>query len=206
VTEYTEYQLRNIALRKERMAAARKLGRHTNKEWLALVVEFDGYCVRCLEKPDKVEKDHTISLYEIDYGENPSDSIENIQPLCKLCNLQKTGGEKNWVKVRRKERKIYGPLRNYITVDDEEFELYEEADKFLFAGPNEKIPRIQKSAKPNPIKVQAQLEKEIEELKAGIQKLEEEFERLNTKLKQRKNKLKKGRMVGKDAKLPIDLP
>lgn len=74
--------------RAARLAYARSLGTHTKEEWEALK-RITGYkCVRCgCEIIDNAPvKDHIIPVYL-----KGSDSIDNIQPLCKSCNSSKTG-------------------------------------------------------------------------------------------------------------------
>jgi 5-methylcytosine-specific restriction endonuclease McrA len=75
--------------RNDRVAAARKLGGHTEEQWLKLCELFEFRCVRCLAhvsalRGDQLTKDHVQPLRE-----SGSDAIENIQPLCKHCNLLK---------------------------------------------------------------------------------------------------------------------
>lgn len=68
--------------RSERLAAARKKGTHKPEEWQALM-EFCGFnCVRC--GAHGVVKDHIQPIYQ-----GGSDSIENLQPLCRGCNASK---------------------------------------------------------------------------------------------------------------------
>ena len=78
------------------MITARKLGRHTKAEWLALCAEFDQRCVRCGLKDYHIDKDHIVPLYL-----GGSDGLDNIQPLCARCNASKTGESTNWAAYRR---------------------------------------------------------------------------------------------------------
>jgi uncharacterized protein YdaU (DUF1376 family) len=71
------------AVRRERMRKARELGTHTQQEWLALVHFCGSRCVRCGSTKGLV-RDHIKPVYQ-----GGSDSIENIQPLCKPCNSSK---------------------------------------------------------------------------------------------------------------------
>ena len=88
----------NLLLRYQRMKKARKLGTHTPHKWQKLKEEFDGRCVRCWKKSDRIEKDHIIPIYQ-----GGSDHIRNIQPLCKSCNCAKGPETVNWKKARRLE-------------------------------------------------------------------------------------------------------
>ena len=62
-------------------------GTHTKKEWLDLCASFDFRCVCCGSeviggipcKDHIIPKKYTVS----------SDSIENLQPLCRQCNVKK---------------------------------------------------------------------------------------------------------------------
>ena len=62
-------------------------GTHTKKEWLDLCASFDFRCACCGSeviggipcKDHIIPKKYTIS----------SDSIENLQPLCRECNVRK---------------------------------------------------------------------------------------------------------------------
>lgn len=72
----------NKANRSERLAAARLKGTHTVEEWLSMVDIFDGKCLKC--KVEGVVKDHIIPVYQ-----EGSDSIQNLQPLCRSCNAAK---------------------------------------------------------------------------------------------------------------------
>jgi 5-methylcytosine-specific restriction endonuclease McrA len=69
--------------RSQRLADARKRGRHTAEQWQALL-EFCGFkCVKCGET-EGLCKDHIIPIYQ-----EGSDSIENLQPMCTPCNSRK---------------------------------------------------------------------------------------------------------------------
>ena len=89
------------AERTERIAAARLKGTHTKEQWEAVKNEFPGVCVRCFKWVGRVEKDHIIPVYI-----GGSDGIENLQPLCTRCNVQKCLETYNWLEHRR----IHGPL------------------------------------------------------------------------------------------------
>jgi 5-methylcytosine-specific restriction endonuclease McrA len=67
--------------RQERLAAARNLASHSDREWFAMCLVIQG-CARCKEK--KIGKDHVVPLCR-----GGSDGIDNIQPLCVSCNRWK---------------------------------------------------------------------------------------------------------------------
>lgn len=73
----------NKQTRSERLAEARKLGTHTAAEWTAMVDIFDSKCVRC-DESGEIVKDHIVPIYK-----GGSDSISNLQPLCRRCNSSK---------------------------------------------------------------------------------------------------------------------
>lgn len=81
-----ERQRRSRHIRNERLKAARAKGTHTKEEWEEMKVFFKNTCVRCFGESGliNIEKDHIIPLYL-----GGSDAIENLQPLCALCNIQK---------------------------------------------------------------------------------------------------------------------
>jgi len=78
---------KNSINRKRRLESARKKGTHTEDEWNELIALCGNKCVRCGNHPNgenKLTKDHVIPLYQ-----HGSDSIDNLQPLCKTCNSSK---------------------------------------------------------------------------------------------------------------------
>jgi hypothetical protein len=62
------------------MQEARSKGTHTDIEWAALFSACGSACLKC-GATEKVERDHITPIYQ-----GGSDSIENIQPLCRSCN------------------------------------------------------------------------------------------------------------------------
>jgi 5-methylcytosine-specific restriction endonuclease McrA len=70
-------------LRSQRIAEARSKGTHTSAEWGAMKIYHGMTCARCGELCEPV-KDHIKPIYQ-----GGSDSIENLQPLCKKCNSSK---------------------------------------------------------------------------------------------------------------------
>jgi len=111
--------------RSERLKIARQKGTHTEEEWHALVEICGPACLRC-KKPftqfpqtvgvkegvteasvgvtyaSAVVKDHIVPLYT----ERPeaSDSIENLQPLCKSCSSGKGSETKDFRPVKWREQ------------------------------------------------------------------------------------------------------
>lgn len=86
--------------RAKRLKAARKKATHTIGEWIALVEEFRGKCVRCFCECHSPVKDHIVPIYQ-----GGSDGINNIQPLCHRCNSAKGPERTNWVEFRRVENR-----------------------------------------------------------------------------------------------------
>ncbi len=70
--------------RHTRRARAKAGGKFTPSEWRKLVAFYGGKCLCCRKKPDKLTPDHVVPLCKS--GQN---TIENIQPLCKQCNIDK---------------------------------------------------------------------------------------------------------------------
>lgn len=71
---------------KSKRYRARLLGainHHTNDEWLNLLEENNYSCVICNTK-NNITKDHIVPL-----SKGGDDSIDNIQPMCMLCNSKK---------------------------------------------------------------------------------------------------------------------
>jgi 5-methylcytosine-specific restriction endonuclease McrA len=72
------------ARRKERLKAAKALGRHTQAQWEALVAFCGGLCVQC-GRPEAgnlfICKDHILPV-----ARGGSDAIDNLQPMCTSCN------------------------------------------------------------------------------------------------------------------------
>lgn len=87
--------------RAARMTIAREKGTHTREQWVEVKREFPGVCVRCFKWAGRVEKDHIIPIYD-----GGSDGIDNLQPLCNRCNVQKGPERYNWLEHRR----IHGEL------------------------------------------------------------------------------------------------
>lgn len=73
---------RNAMVRKDRLKKARERGSHTRVEWEEMLRAADDKCVICGASP--CQKDHIIPIYQ-----GGSDSIRNLQPLCRSCNCRK---------------------------------------------------------------------------------------------------------------------
>jgi len=65
---------------------SKDLGTHTKEEWLKLAAKYDFRCCKCGGEVigGIPTKDHIMPIRL-----GGSDSIENIQPLCRQCNLTK---------------------------------------------------------------------------------------------------------------------
>ena len=72
----------NQVKRSERLAEARRKGKHTKEEWEEMKLFFNR-CVKCGSNDDIV-KDHIKPIYQ-----GGSDGLDNLQPLCKKCNSSK---------------------------------------------------------------------------------------------------------------------
>jgi 5-methylcytosine-specific restriction endonuclease McrA len=59
-------------------------GSYTIEQWNNLVMFYDGHCLCCARIDLPLEKDHVVPL-----SKGGSNSIENLQPLCKPCNSSK---------------------------------------------------------------------------------------------------------------------
>ncbi len=77
---------KNRQKRAYRLREAKRKGTHTAKEWNEMVLFFRGLCVCCgIHKSqlmgNSLTKDHIIPIYL-----GGSDSIRNLQPVCRGCN------------------------------------------------------------------------------------------------------------------------
>jgi 5-methylcytosine-specific restriction endonuclease McrA len=60
-------------------------GEHfTTEEWLALLELYGGRCLRCGTR-ERISVDHVVPL-----SLGGGNSIDNIQPLCEMCNSLKS--------------------------------------------------------------------------------------------------------------------
>lgn len=76
----SKVSLSRIQLRKD----AKKIKTHTAKEWEELKLMYDNKCACCKKSGAKLTKDHIVPITS--GGHN---GIDNIQPLCKRCNVKK---------------------------------------------------------------------------------------------------------------------
>ncbi len=83
------------AVRAARTFLARLRGSHTREEWAELVARCGTACPRCLASPFWPSPDHIIPI-----SVGGSDRIENLQPLCKTCNLGKRDERIDWLAIR----------------------------------------------------------------------------------------------------------
>lgn len=72
---------RNAAHRRRARQYAAE-GGHTEREWLDLLVAYEGRCAYCPDLADT--RDHVIPV-----ARGGSNSIDNIVPACKSCNCSK---------------------------------------------------------------------------------------------------------------------
>ncbi len=77
-------------MRSAKIARAKDVATHTEEEWFEMVDYFDHLCLKCYSSDfigGLPTKDHIIPIHE-----GGTDSIRNIQPLCRECNVS-TGRE-----------------------------------------------------------------------------------------------------------------
>lgn len=79
-------QIVNSIARRRRVKKKGALGSHTYKEWEYLKFLYDYICPKCLRKEPEIQltEDHKIPL-----SKGGTDYIDNIQPLCGVCNSSK---------------------------------------------------------------------------------------------------------------------
>ena len=77
----------NREKRSERLRLAKLKGTHTKLDWEEMKLFFNNTCVKCCGDSGliRVEKDHIIPLYQ-----GGSDGLDNLQPMCALCNSSKS--------------------------------------------------------------------------------------------------------------------
>lgn len=80
----TPEYVRGRADRYQRMKEAKEKGTHTDDEWFALKAACGNKCLRCGAEGVQLVKDHIKPIYQ-----GGSDSLLNVQPLCKPCNSSK---------------------------------------------------------------------------------------------------------------------
>jgi hypothetical protein len=79
---YSELMTASNSGRRARIMGAE--GQYTTQEWMDLKKDYDNHCVYCGRKMTKLTADHVEPLK---LGGN--NSIDNIAPSCKHCNLSK---------------------------------------------------------------------------------------------------------------------
>lgn len=78
----------NAKNRSQRLAEARKKGKHTKEEWETMKAVCGNACVKCGSTELDLSKDHIVPICK-----GGSDGIENIQPMCHRCNAGKGGSD-----------------------------------------------------------------------------------------------------------------
>jgi 5-methylcytosine-specific restriction enzyme A len=76
-------------------------GSYTPAEWIALKTQYDNRCLVCGKQEPEIELtvDHIIPL-----AKGGPNTINNIQPLCHLCNSLKGTDVKDYRPKRRRTR------------------------------------------------------------------------------------------------------
>lgn len=92
----------NNRIRTIRLKLAKIRGNHSEKEWQALVDEFDRHCVICGEKIP--EGARLCKAYIIPIAMGGSASIDNIQPTCASCASMKGADATDFVAIRRQDK------------------------------------------------------------------------------------------------------
>jgi hypothetical protein len=69
--------------RRARKLAAAKVD-FTEEQWLEILKIHDGRCAYCLERCDRLERDHVVAL-----SRGGDHSADNIVPACRSCNATK---------------------------------------------------------------------------------------------------------------------
>lgn len=83
---------------KRRALIAKAGGSYTAEEWLSLCESFGKICLRC-KKKKALTADHVVPV-----SKGGSSYIENIQPLCKICNAIK---HVKTIDFRTKARRVF---------------------------------------------------------------------------------------------------
>lgn len=96
-----EYKAHHARLRSARLSLARAKGTHTTAQWLALVEETGGHCVRCGREHAVILGEMPCKGYVVPLAAGGSNAIDNIQPLCRSCASAKGGEIDNWLALWR---------------------------------------------------------------------------------------------------------
>jgi 5-methylcytosine-specific restriction endonuclease McrA len=72
------------SMRTARLREARQRGTHTPEQWEQLLAACEYRCLRCDAGDEPLTKDHVQPIF---FG--GSDAIDNLQPLCGVCNSAK---------------------------------------------------------------------------------------------------------------------
>ena len=76
--------LRKLLKRQKAISIANQKGTHTKMEWVKMKEFFNNTCCSCFSDYNGIEKDHIIPI-----SRGGSNNIENIQPMCSKCNIEK---------------------------------------------------------------------------------------------------------------------
>lgn len=144
----------NREKREARMEEAAAKGTHTAAEWEALKIVCGSLCVKC-GSGDSLTRDHILPVYL-----GGSDSIENIQPLCKSCNSSKDPDDRDFRPQDWRER-----LRERLepSLTNAERTLSERSTNGMLTNNQEPITNNQTTTKPLAQRSRALLSPEFEE-------------------------------------------
>lgn len=88
-----KYKLKDLIKRHRKRAGFRES--FSIEEWKSLCRKFDFRCAAC-RKIDKLTVDHIVPL-----SKGGSNTIDNIQPLCLVCNSKKSNRTIDYRKIKR---------------------------------------------------------------------------------------------------------
>jgi len=119
-----EKQLKQKQNRRARDLGAK--GSHTLEEWVQLKTLLNNCCNDCGSNTKKLVEDHIIPLTK-----DGTDYIDNIQPLCKICNGAKTATFLIPILVWN-DVEDYDPLKNYNDMTYDEQILFQRLPKYYY--------------------------------------------------------------------------